>query len=650
MKRFTDFGIILCILIVLASCSAKDNANELIDTQFAAEVIDSCHVLSPKTFTYLHNIKPPLGIKPVVVAVENIEDFEMGTYADDLFDQFCKKKYSGNTFRQRGILIVASKNPELVQVRVGATYAVYCRMRGSAAGANYLSMQKETLSRGIDEMCPIALKNVIEDIEECRQLPWYKKVSLKMSFIPIEMFMDDVATPSESFFSQFYFRPFLYIVGTVKSIFKNWILSFLFIAIVYTLLKSWIEDKLNAFIIKKATKDSDDEEDYFYTFTIYNLIKTVIVFFVKLIITIPTLAAITVLSTSRMEDIIALRDANIPSVELMENVTHWTNSTPGIWIVLLLMITYYLKFLFCEKGIFTFGHLSDKSQQHAYQNNKKYRLALDNLITFGYNRYLVQKFLKALFNILLTAVFHHNFQELNTETVDDNTNETDDDGKPQKRLIDYFFLDTESPIYKQSPALALQVNTHREALYLTAFVGLAATAVISYTYAIYFLILWIVQLLFRIIVECIFVRKNLSWALKDINPFRLMKLVWKTDVLFLIAMSVLFLVLAPSYTPKTTETITAVQNSLPEDFSGLYFVTKADGKSAKGVTARVIKDDEGKYVMQIYSDKPIRRIMLDLDENAGLFHSDDLGDGYITYDEQTKSIKINFSNLWELTN
>ena len=226
----------------------------------------------------------------------------------------------------------------------------------------------------------------------------------------------------------------------------------------------------------------------------------------------------------------------------------------------------------------------------------------------------------------------------------------DDDGKPQKRLIDYFFLDTEAPIYKQSPALALQVNTHREALYLTAFVGLAATAVISYTYAIYFLILWIVQLLFRIIVECIFVRKNMSWALKDINPFRLMKLVWKTDVLFLIAMSVLFLLLAPSYTPKTTETITAVQNSLPEVFSGLYFVTKADGQSAKGVTARMMNDDEGKYVMQIYSDKPIRRIMLDLDENAGLFHSDELGDGYITYDEQTKSIKINFSDLWELTN
>ena len=283
-------------------------------------------------------------------------------------------------------------------------------------------------------------------------------------------------------------------------------------------------------------------------------------------------------------------------------------------------------------------------------SNKKYRLALDNLITFGYNRYLVQKLLKALFNILLSAAFHHNFHELNTETVDDNTNEVDDDGKPKKRLIDYFFLDTEDPLYKQSPALALQVNTHRESLYLTAFVGIAATAVISYTYAIYFLILWIVQLLYRMFVEYIFIRNNMFGVLKDINPFRLTKRVWKTDLIFLITMSVLFLVLTPSYTPKTTETVVEVQNSVPEDFEGLYFVTIAEGQSAKGVTARILKDDEGKYIMQIYSDKPMRKIALDLDEDTGLFHSDVLGDGYITYDEQTKSIKINFSDLWELTN
>jgi len=237
MKHIVFPGIVLCLIVSFVSCNAKDDPNALLDTQFAAEVIDSSHILSPKTYSYLHNIKPPLGVKPVVVAVDRIEDSQMGTFADNLFDQFCEKQYSGNTFSKRGILVVASKNPELVQVRVGRTYDVYCRMRGSAAGADYLSMQKECLSKGIDEMCPIALRNVVEDIEHCRELPWYKKLLLKVSFMHVDVLMDDLATPSKSFFSQFYFRPFLFVVGGVKSIFGSWVLSFLFIAIVYTLIK-----------------------------------------------------------------------------------------------------------------------------------------------------------------------------------------------------------------------------------------------------------------------------------------------------------------------------------------------------------------------------------------------------------------------------
>ena len=211
MKRIANVCIVLIALVLLVSCSAKDNPDALIDTQFASEISDSSHILSPKTYSYLHNITPQLGVKPVIVAVENIKDSEMGSFADDLFDDYCDKKYSGNTFKYRGVLVVASKNPELIQVRVGKTYAVYCRMKGSAAGADYLAMQQEVPTRGIDEMCPIALNNVFRDIEDCRELPWYKKMMLKMSFVHIEMFMDDVASPSESFFSQFYFRPFLFL-------------------------------------------------------------------------------------------------------------------------------------------------------------------------------------------------------------------------------------------------------------------------------------------------------------------------------------------------------------------------------------------------------------------------------------------------------
>lgn len=113
INRFRVASILSFIIILFASCDAKDDANALINTQFASEVVDSCHILSPKTYTYLQNIKPPLGIKPVIVVVEQIKDNQMGTFADDLFEQYCKKKHSGNTFKERGILIVASKDPQL---------------------------------------------------------------------------------------------------------------------------------------------------------------------------------------------------------------------------------------------------------------------------------------------------------------------------------------------------------------------------------------------------------------------------------------------------------------------------------------------------------------------------------------------------------
>ena len=348
MKRLLNSLIILCFIAALASCSAKDNSNALINTQFATEINDSNHILSPKTYSYLHNINPPLGVKPVVVAVDQIEESEMGTFADDIFDQYCEKEYSGNTFHQRGILIVASKNPELVQVRVGKAYAVYCRMRGSAAGADYLSMQKEAATRGVDELCPVALNNVLRDIEGSRELPWYKKVALKVSSIHVEMFLDDIATPSESFFSQFYFRPFLYLVGWIKSIFGNWTLSFLFISIVYIVTKSRIEEKLRTYLRRRIREDTSSREEYQTYLNLYGMIYMVVVFLIKLIITVPTLAAISVLSTSRTEDIIALQYAHIPSVSMMEGATQWSNSTPALWLVLFMMAVYYIKFLFCR--------------------------------------------------------------------------------------------------------------------------------------------------------------------------------------------------------------------------------------------------------------------------------------------------------------
>ena len=414
--------------------------------------------------------------------------------------------------------------------------------------------------------------------------------------------------------------------------------------------KNWIEDKINAYIARKIARENNTDSDRELIGQVYYGMKFICVFLIKLVITVPTLAAISILSSARMEDIIALNDAHIPSVGLAENITQWSNNTPGLWIVLLLMAVYYLKFLFYIKGDYFIGHLPDGIQQSSYHNNPQYRNSLDRRIAFGYNRRFIQGLLGMVIKFLPFATIHQNFHEVEAETVGNGANETDENGKPKKQLFDFMFLDSEDSLYRSSPALALQVNCHREALYLTLFVGLIATTVLSFTYVLYFLILWIVQLAYRIGREYVFAKKYWGNHLRDFSPLRLARLVWITDLICFTTMAMLLWILTPSYTPKSIAAVAEVKKALPDNFSGLYFVPKADGEKVKGVTARIIQDETGNYFLQVYSDRPMRRFDLKLDEEAGIFHNDILGDGYITYDEQTKSININFSDLWILTN
>ncbi len=133
-------------------------------------------------------------------------------------------------------------------------------------------------------------------------------------------------------------------------------------------------------------------------------------------------------------------------------------------------------------------------------------------------------------------------------------------------------------------------------------------------------------------------------------PFRFAKTVWLTTLLFFLLMAAVIYFLTPSYTEKDTVAIAAVEQSIPEDLTGLYFVKTMEGKDVSGATARIIKKDENNYLMKVYSDRPTRDFPLLLDREKALFHNDILGEGYIVYDKQVKSITINFSDLWVITN
>lgn len=633
------------VVLSMASCGPSDDSNTTMDTQFDVTVNDSAHILSPKLYSYLENLQSPLGIKAVVVTTDHIAPEDMGQMADDMFDSYSEDDTYGNTFSHRGVLMLVSKNPQLIQVRVGKTYSVYCRMKGSAGGEKYLELQKSVSSVGFDETAPLAIERVFADIEESRNLSWFRKAGLRVSFVHVEEVMDDLATPSESFLNRFYFRPFLYLVGLVKQICGNWILAFLAIAIFYLLAKNWVESRINSYIMGKLRLYEDSPEDYKLHSQYYGTISFVLLFLIKLIVTVPTLSAISVLSTSRMEDILALQYAHIPSVDVVGMTTSWSNSSPHFLLIFLMLAIYYVKVLFSDNPLFFYGHLNDRVQQGLTANNPKAQMYIDTKMRYGFNRAVLGVLFKALFDTLCFSIFSHNVHEVDG-TLDTNDGDVNKNAKSEYNLVDVLFILPEHPMVRTSPYLAMLQNLHRESLYLTFFLAITASLMLSMPFAVYFLVLWTLQLIMRVV-------KGYRTFYSNLRPYlQWSRLLNKVKLTYAIYFPLLFLFSWFLIPPASSQPAPAINISaaVPADITGMYFIKKSEEDLGKGATARIRQQADGTYLISIYSQLPTKNYILTYDEQKAMLYSDILGTGSITYKQDINTITINFEEKWIFEN
>ena len=66
----------------------------------------------------------------------------MGAYADECFNDLVDSISESRDFKHRGMLVLVSKNPKLIQIRLGNRYRVYCNMTGATSGLDYLEFAK----------------------------------------------------------------------------------------------------------------------------------------------------------------------------------------------------------------------------------------------------------------------------------------------------------------------------------------------------------------------------------------------------------------------------------------------------------------------------------------------------------------------------
>lgn len=593
------------------------------DTSYLPIVNDSIGLLSPRAQAYFKNYSFPRGVVPVVQTVDSIPAVELGTFANDAFDDIADTSPDKYAFEKYGLLIVVSRHPELIQVRAGSEYSKYLSMKGVTAGYGYLQMQKGIIDKGIEKSFPLFVDCACNEVMQCQNLSWFQKYRIKCFIGLVSDILSDWGTPSDTLFNQIYFRPALVVLTFFNSLLNNWFLALLVIIFVIwavrALLATWLRKGLNKF--------SDDEYTPLLLVSIFKKIFA-------LIVSLPTLASFTMLANSRMEDYLAMTALHIPFLELTDWSDKINNVVAPIWMIAIGAFFFYLRHIIREDGSLIFAFLPADIQRNYYKSSEKIKNITEILLKGGLLR-------RNIYPIIMKCFSNEMTPDANVEL---GYNEED-----YENFNKAFFHDEDSQFFKTNPYTAISVNNHREMLfYMTIFI-IGATLICPTPMVMYFIAIWFVSTIWRLReFYKLYKILKISWKILGDGAKSFFKSNWISYICFAILLFALtFLQPLKSVEVKDNIEINTIKG---ENITGRYFVKQAgEGLTMQGASAKIDSISEGRYLLYVYSEYLTREYELTYDEETSLFESVDIGTGTLEYDKDINKITIKFSTGWIFT-
>lgn len=348
MKKIYLLLSFLSAFFLLSACS--DDTEQCL---YSPKVFDTGNLLSNKVKEEFLNFDYPAGIVPVLFAADSIEHIKMGAYADECFDALVDSISESKDFKRRGMLVLVSRNPELIQIRLGSRYRVYCNMTGATSGVDYLNLQKQIREKGIEETLPLFLQNTSVRIQELNALPSYKKYRINSAVSAISTCLEYIGTPSENFYGKCVLTPILKTTSLGYYVFKSWLLTFMFVCLIMLLCR-WA-----LFLVVKRLLQKH----------VIGLIwsQKIINWGLGLLFSISAAASAIILSSGRMEDAIALQAIGVPFIENFQIAAADYVLKTSFVAAFFFVLMYALKRNIVS-DIFLYSLLEPEKQQAIYHN------------------------------------------------------------------------------------------------------------------------------------------------------------------------------------------------------------------------------------------------------------------------------------------
>ena len=313
-------------MVLLLGCTPDLTEN----CHYQPKIIDESGTLSNKTKELFTNFDYPFGVYPVLYNLGEIENkINTGSVADGIYKSLAKDNQNFKDFKKVGFLIVISEDPMLIQVRMGKKYESYCNLTGITAGEEYLMLQNQLATDGINKSLVSFLEMISTRINERNSLPLHKKTRINSALEFVNSSLDFVGTPSENLYGKAFLKPMLVILSFIYRLVHNWGLA-LIVLFVAALALKYLYDKSMDNMLK------DNQLLLFF-------VKTVMGIIFGLFISVSAAGAAFLLSKGRMEDIIAMSAMGVPFVENLAIDPSGFKAGNPIWLVILFTILWTIK-------------------------------------------------------------------------------------------------------------------------------------------------------------------------------------------------------------------------------------------------------------------------------------------------------------------
>ena len=346
--RLVSYLLLSFMAITIIGCGEDEEPSLLIDAR-RPHLFKSPTISCKLTERFAETSIGPDGTLSCFVIDSICNPGEAAKKADDYFDEIAnlyRKNAKTELFAEQGVLIYATLDNSLIQIRVGDELNTYMTMRGVTAGAKYMQLQKEGIDKGVDDVCPVMMKEVWNEIEHLHNLGFWEKLKLKISITWIGDALYSIGKPSESVMGKI---PTLAaaVIGRIMGKTNSLLITICIISLFVWLLNSLCDKYLD------KTPEADKD-----TMLIGHVKMGKLVFWVKLLINMiiitPALGTFSYFSNMRTEDILYLEAHNMPFVKVIDWGSLTSSSDNFAYYIFILGIFFFLNYIMTPRRLLAY--------------------------------------------------------------------------------------------------------------------------------------------------------------------------------------------------------------------------------------------------------------------------------------------------------